>query len=185
MNGDSIYEKKGRVRKPRVHITYEVQTDGAKERKELPFVVGVVGDFSGDPTEKLKPLTDREFVEIDRDNFDEVMARMKPGLNLRVENTLKGDGSEFGVQLKFEKMEDFEPGNIAKQVEPLRELLETRNKIKDLQSRLETSAELEEELEKILKSSKHLEDLGKELGITPAAPNSQNPLGSSGRPSNS
>ena len=162
---DDIYKKRERVRKPRIHITYEVETNGAKERRELPFVVGVVGDFSGDPTEKLDKLADHEFVEIDRDNFDEVLARMKPGLNVRVENTLKGDGSEIGVQLKFGKMEDFEPGNVVQQVEPLRKLLETRNKLKELQAKMEISADLEEELEKILKSSEHLEKLAGELGV--------------------
>jgi len=164
MAGD-IFKKRERVRKPRIHISYDVETNGATERRELPFVVGVVGDFSGDPTEKLDKLDDRKFVEIDRDNFDEVLARMKPGLNLRVENTLKGDGSEFGVQLKFDKMEDFEPGNVVQQVEPLRKLLEKRNKLKELQAKMELSADLEEELEKILKSSEHLEKLAGELGV--------------------
>jgi len=174
---ESIFDRKERVRKPRVHIKYEVETNGAREVKDLPFVVGVVGDLSGDPTEKLKPLADREFVEIDRDNFDEVLARMKPGLNLRVENTLKGDGSEFGVQLKFEKMEDFEPGNLVQQIEPLRKLLETRNKIKELQSKMDISAEFEEELEKILKNSEHLEKLAGELGM-PKLPAPDKPSGS-------
>lgn len=171
MNGDTIYNKRERVRKPRVHITYEVETEGAKERKEIPFVVGVVGDFSGDPTEPLKPLAEREFVQIDRDNIDEVLARMKPGLTLRVENTLQGDGSEFGVQLKFEKMEDFEPGRLVQQVKPLRELQEIRNKIKDLQGKTESSAELENQLKNILGSSEHLEALAKELGLSgPGSP---------------
>ena len=93
---ESVHKKLERVRKPRVHITYEVEIGDAQEVKELPFVVGVLGDFSGDPTEPLQPLKDRKFVQIDRDNFNEVMARMTPGLNLRVENTLKGDGTEIG-----------------------------------------------------------------------------------------
>src|SRR6516164_7939368 len=107
----SIHDKLERVRKPRVHITYQVETEGAEVIKELPFVVGVLGDFSGNPTAPLKPLKDRKFIQIDRDNFNEVMARMTPGLNLRVQNTLKNDGSELPVQLKFESMEDFEPAN--------------------------------------------------------------------------
>src|SRR5512143_3437306 len=102
----SIHDKLKRVRPPRVHITYDVETEGAVVQKDLPFVVGVMGDFSGDPTEALKPLNDRKFVQIDRDNFNDVMARMTPGLNLKVDNTLKGDGSEMGVQLKFSSMED-------------------------------------------------------------------------------
>jgi type VI secretion system protein ImpB len=164
-NGD-IYDKKERVRKPRVHISYDVETNGAKERKELPFVVGVVGDFSGDPSEKLKPLTEREFVKVDRDNFDEVLARMKPGLDIRVKNTLKGDDSEFGVRLDFKSMEDFEPGRVAHQVEPLRKLMEACRKIKDLQSKIATSPELEAELEKILESTEHLQKLAGELGVS-------------------
>ncbi|MGE0482450.1 MAG: type VI secretion system contractile sheath small subunit, partial [Phycisphaerae bacterium] len=94
----SMPHKITRVRKPRVHITYDVETNGAMVKRELPFVVGVLGDFSGNPTEKLPPLRDRKFVQIDRDNFDQVLANMKPGLKLRVENTLQGDGSEMSVQ---------------------------------------------------------------------------------------
>ena len=110
----SIHDKLKRVRQPRVHITYDVETEGAVVEKELPFVVGVLGDFSGNPTEPLKPLKDRKFVQIDRDNFNDVMARMTPGLNLSVENTLKGDGSEMAVQLKFNSIEDFEPANVVR-----------------------------------------------------------------------
>ena len=109
MGSESINEKLKRVRAPRVHITYEVETEGASVVKELPFVVGVLGDFSGQPTEPLKPLKDRKFIQIDRDNFNDVMGRMTPGLNLRVKNTLKDDGSELGVQLKFSSMDDFAP----------------------------------------------------------------------------
>src|ERR671933_2549446 len=108
MGSESLQKKLDRVRKPRVHITYDVETEGAAVTKELPFVIGVLGDFSGDPTEPLKPLRDRKFIQIDRDNFDDVMARMTPGLNIRVENTLKGDGSEMGLQLKFSNIGDFD-----------------------------------------------------------------------------
>src|SRR5438067_8503674 len=103
----SIHDKLERVRKPRVHITYQVETEGAQVEKELPFVVGVLGDFSGNPTQPLKPLKDRKFIQIDRDNFNEILSRMTPGLNLKVENTLKGDGSEMPVSLKFNSIEDF------------------------------------------------------------------------------
>src|SRR5712671_5724415 len=139
----SIHDKLERVRKPRVHITYQVETEGAEIEKELPFVVGVLGDFSGNPTEPLKPLKDRKFIQIDRDNFNDVMARMTPGLNLRVENTLKGDGSEMAVELKFRSIEDFEPGRIVDQVEPLKKLLEARNKLRDLLTTVDKSAKLE------------------------------------------
>ena len=98
----SVHDKLARVRKPRVHITYDVETEGAQIERELPFVVGVMGDFSGDPTEPLKPLTDRKFIQIDRDNFNDVMARMTPGLNIKVDNTLAGDGSEMAVQAEVQ-----------------------------------------------------------------------------------
>src|SRR3954452_4477128 len=129
---ESIHDKLSRVRKPRVHITYQVETEGAVVEKELPFVVGVLGDFSGNPTQPLKPLKDRKFIQIDRDNFNDVMSRMTPGLNLKVENTLAGDGSQMPVQLKFNSMDDFAPGAVAEKVEPLRQLQETREKLRDL-----------------------------------------------------
>ncbi len=160
---ESIHQKLVRVRKPRVHITYEVETEGAVVQKELPFVVGVIGDFSGNPTEPLKPLRERKFIQIDRDNFNEVMARMTPGLTLKVPNTLKGDGSEMGVQLKFSSMEDFEPANVARQVEPLRKLLETRQKLRDLQTKVDVSDKLEGVLENVLQNSEGRERL-KEFG---------------------
>ena len=95
----SVHDKLNRVRKPRVHISYEVETEGAQIQRELPFVIGVMGDFSGDPTQPLRPLAERKFTQIDRDNFNDVMARMAPGLNLKVENTLADDGSQMAVNL--------------------------------------------------------------------------------------
>src|SRR4051812_46418922 len=139
----SVHEKLARVRKPRVHITYDVETEGAVVAKELPFVVGVLGDLSGDPTEPLKPLRDRKFIQIDRDNFNDVLGRMTPGLKLKVENTLADDGSQMAVDLKFKSMADFEPGRVVDQVEPLRKLLETRNQLRDLMSKVDRSEDLE------------------------------------------
>lgn len=162
----SVHDKLNRVRKPRVHITYDVETEGAAEVKELPFVVGVLGDFSGDPTEPLKPLKERKFIQIDRDNFDQVMHRMSPGLKLRVENTMKGDGSEIPVELKFESIEDFEPGRVVNQVEPLRKLLETRNQLRDLMAKADSSEQLETLLESILQDETQLAALRAELGTT-------------------
>ena len=163
--GASIHDKLKRVRKPRVHITYEVETEGAVVQKELPFVVGVVGDFSGDPTEKLKPLKDRKFIQIDRDNFNDVLKRMTPGVNMRVENTIAGDGSEMAVQLKFNSIDDFEPANVANQVEPLRKLLDTRNKLRDLLTKVDRSDDLENVLEQVLKNTDDLKKLSSELGV--------------------
>jgi type VI secretion system protein ImpB len=160
----SIHDKLERVRKPRVHITYQVETEGAEIEKELPFVVGVMGDFSGNPTEPLKPLKDRKFIQIDRDNFNDVMARMTPGLNLKVENTLKGDGSEMAVGLKFSSMEDFEPGRIVQQVDPLRQLQETREKLRDLLTKVDRSEDLEGMLERVLQNADDLKKLQADLG---------------------
>ena len=159
----SVHDKLKKVRKPRVHITYDVETEGAVEVKELPFVIGVMGDFSGDPTEPLKPLKDRKFIQIDRDNFDQVMRRMSPGLKLRVENTLKADGSTMPVELSFQSIEDFEPGRVVEQVEPLRKLLETRNKLRDLMAKADGSEKLESLLEGILQDEEQLKVLQSEL----------------------
>ncbi len=164
----SVHDKLSRVRTPRVHITYQVETEGAQVEKELPFVVGVLGDFSGNPTEPLKPLKDRKFIQIDRDNFNDIMGRMTPGLNMKVENTLKGDGSEMSVQLKFNSIDDFEPGRVVKQVEPLRKLLETRDKLRDLLTKVDRSEDLENVLERVLQNTDELKKLSADLGV--AAP---------------
>jgi len=164
MPAESIHDKLSRVRKPRVHITYQVETEGAVVEKELPFVVGVLGDFSGNPTQPLKPLKDRKFIQIDRDNFNDVMARMTPGLNVRVPNTLADDGTEMAVQLKFNAIEDFEPGRVVEQVEPLKKLLDTRNKLRDILTKVDRSDELEGILERVLQNADELKKLQTELG---------------------
>lgn len=161
----SVHDKLNRVRKPRVHITYEVETEGAEVVKELPFVVGVMGDFSGDPTAPLKPLAERKFVQIDRDNFNDVMARIAPGLNLKVDNTLADDGSQMSVSLKFRSMDDFEPQNVAQQVPALKAMLETRAKLRDLMSKADRSEELERLLEQVLQDEKKLKELSSQLGL--------------------
>lgn len=163
---ESVHKKLDRVRKPRVHITYDIETEGAVVVKELPFVVGVLGDFSGSPTEPLKPLKDRKFVNIDRDNFNDVMRRMTPGLEFRAENTLANDGSEIAVKLKFSSMEDFEPARVVEQVEPLKKLLETRNRLRDLLSAVDRGDGLEAELEKILQDTERVQKLASEMGLS-------------------
>ena len=159
---ESVHKKLERVRKPRVHIKYDVETEGAVVEKELPFVVGVMGDFSGDPTRKLEDLRDRKFVQIDRDNFDKVMERMAPGLNLKIANKLTGEG-EMGLNLKFNKMEDFEPARIVDQVEPLKKLQETREKLRELLTKADRSDDLEHLLEDILKDKDALQRLSDEI----------------------
>jgi type VI secretion system protein ImpB len=161
----SIHDKLNRVRKPRVHITYEVETEGAQIMRELPFVVGIMGDFSGDPTTALKPLADRKFTQIDRDNFNDVMANMAPGLKLKVDNKLADDGTQVAVDLKFTSMDDFDPVQVVKQVPALAALLETREKLRDLMSKADRSQELENLLEQVLRSEQELKSLSGELGI--------------------
>lgn len=164
----SIHDKLNRVRKPRVHITYEVETEGAQILRELPFVVGIMGDFSGDPTTPLRPLTDRKFTQIDRDNFNDVMANMAPGLKLKVDNKLADDGTQMDVDLKFSSLDDFEPARVANQVPALAALLQTREKLRDLMSKVDRSQELETLLEQVLRSEDELKSLSGELGIKKA-----------------
>lgn len=166
---ESNQSKLSRVRKPRVHITYDVEIGDAVVSKEIPFVMGVMGDFSGNPTEPLKKLTDRKFTSIDRDNFNDVMASMTPGLNMRVENTLAGDGSEMAVALEFKSMDDFDPGKIVEQVEPLKKMQEARDQLRDLLTNMDKTDNLEEKLEDILKNTEKATELAGELGIEPTA----------------
>ena len=163
---ESVQQKLKRVRAPRVQISYDVETEGAEVRKELPFVVGVMGDFSGKPYEPLKPLRDRKFTQIDRDNFDDVMQRMTPGAEFKVENTLAEDGSLLPVSLKFKSMSDFEPAAVVEQVEPLRKLLAVRNKLRDLMSKVDRSEELENILEEVLQNTEKLGELSAQLGLS-------------------
>ena len=153
-------------RPARVSITYDVETNGAIEKKELPMVMGVLSDLSGDPTAPLKSYRDRKFVEIDRDNFNQVMKSMNAGLNLRVDNTLSDNEDEqMAVNLKFESMDDFEPVNIVKQVPALKRLMDTRNKLRDLLTKSDRSEELTEILEKALQDKDAMKKLAEELGI--------------------
>ena len=161
----SVHDKLNRVRKPRVHITYDVETGGAAIERELPFIVGVMGDFAGDPSEPLKPLAERKFTQIDRDNFNDVMARVAPGLNMKVENTLAGDGSEVAVNLKFRTMDDFEPARVAEQVPALKALMDTRAKLRDLMSKVDNSEKLEELLDEVLQDEAKLKTLSEQLGL--------------------
>ena len=160
---ESVQKKLNRVRKPRVHITYDVETEGATVTKELPFVVGVIGDFSGKSYEPLKPVRDRKFTQIDRDNFDDVMRRMTPGAQFKVDNTLTGGDSQMSVELRFKSMEDFEPAAVVDQVEPLRKLLAVRNKLRDLMAKVDRSEELEGLLEQVLQNTDKLASLASEL----------------------
>jgi type VI secretion system protein ImpB len=147
-----------RVRSPRVQVTYDVETRGAIEKKELPFLMGVLGDFTGN-TAPAKKLKDRRFVNIDRDNFDGVMKDMAPSLNFRVENKLSGDDSKLNVELNFRSMDDFGPERVAQQVEPLRKLMEVRQRLSDLRNKMAGNDKLEELLRDIIEDTDKRKEL--------------------------
>ena len=167
MPKESINKKIERNNPARVHLEYEVETNGAIQVKELPFVAGVIADLNGDavvdPEAKKKP----KFVEIDRDNFDKVMARMAPRLVLKVDNKMRNDDSKIPVELKFKSMEDFEPQKIAEKVEPLRMLLEVRKKLANLRSSLDGNEKLTRLLQKIVEDQEEREKLRAELAGRP------------------
>jgi type VI secretion system protein ImpC len=160
---ESVHRKLERVRPPRVHITYDVEVGDAIQLKELPFVMGVLGDFSGNPAEALPRLKDRKFVEVTPDNFDDVLKSMKPRLQIKVDNKLKDDGSKLGMELKFESLDDFAPDRVAQQVEPLRKLLELRQQLADLRGSLQGNDKLEEILQSMLNDEGRLNQLKNEL----------------------
>ena len=147
---ESLQHKLDRVRRPRVHITYDVETGGAMKKVELPFVVGVLADLSGQPKEALKPLKERKAVYIDRDNFNDVLAKAGVRLALRVPNKLTDPNSKLAVELNFKGMDDFEPARVAEQIGPLKKLLEMREELTELLSRMEGNDKLGELLESIL-----------------------------------
>lgn len=165
MPKESLQKKIGRVRPPRVQITYDVETGGAIEKKELPFVVGVLADLSGQPDKPLLTVKDRKFVEIDRDNFDKVLAKTEPRLAFKVDNKLSNDDTKIGVELRFSNMEDFEPQNVAEQVEPLRKLIELRRKLSNLRSSLYGNDKLDKMLQQILNDDQELNKLCGEVGL--------------------
>ena len=162
----SVQKKLERVRPPRVHVSYDVETGGAIEIKELPFVMGVLGDFSGQPVDPLPRLKDRRFVEVTPDNFDSVLESMKPHLAFSVENKLSEDpdAGQLKVGLDFKSMDDFAPENVAKQVKPLRELLDLRSRLNDLKGTLQTNEKLDEVLLEAVSNTEKLNKLRTELG---------------------
>jgi len=162
---ESLQHKIDRVRPPRVQITYDVEIGGAIELKELPFVLGVMGDFVGKPEEALAPLKSRKFVEVDPDNFNQILAGMSPRLAYTIENKLQDDGSKMGVELKFTSIEDFEPDAIVQQVEPLRKLVEARQKLADLRSKMDGNEKLENLLEDVISNADKQKQLSDALGM--------------------
>ena len=165
MARESLQHKLDRVRSPRVHITYDVEVGGAIELKELPFVVGVLGDFTGQPEQPLPRLKERKFVEVNPDNFDTVLEGMKPHLAFAVENKLseEPDAPNLKIDLRFKSMDDFEPENVARQVKPLKELLDLRTRLADLRGSLQGNDKLEELLLEAVGNSEKLEKLKGEM----------------------
>ncbi len=162
---ESLQHKLDRVRSPRVHITYDVETGGAIEKKELPFVMGIFGDFTGQPEEPLPKLKDRKFVEVNPDNFDSVLAAMKPHLAFAVENKISDDpdAGQIRANLRFRSLEDFDPTNVAKQIKPLKELLDLRTKLSDLRGSLQGNDRLDEALQAALRDTGKLDQLKSEI----------------------
>ena len=161
MASKSTQHKLDRVRPPRVHVTYDVEVGDAIEMKELPFVMGVLGDFTGQPEQPLPRLRDRKFVEVNPDNFDQVLEGMKPHLSFSIENKLseEPDAPKLKVDLHFKSMDDFEPENVARQVKPLAELLDLRTRLADLRGSLQGNDKLDELLMDAVSNSEKLEKL--------------------------
>jgi type VI secretion system protein ImpB len=162
---ESLQHTLDRVRAPRVQITYDVEIGDAIEMKEIPFVVGVLADLSGKPDQPLPKVKDRKFVEIDRDNFNQVLAGMKPRLAYKVDNKLTDDDSKMAVELRFKSLDDFHPERVAEQVTPVRKLVEARKRLSDLLAKLDGNDKLDDLLQDVLASTDSIEKLGQEAGV--------------------
>ena len=165
MPKESLQKKVGRVRPPRVHITYDVQVGDAIEKRDLPFVAGVLADLSGMPDKPLPPISKRKFVDIDRDNFNDVMKKIAPRLAFKVQNRLSEDDTKLNVELRFESMDDFQPAAIAGQITPLRKLLELRSSLANLRSSLIGNEKLDNLLQEMVQNQEKLRQAGAEAGI--------------------
>lgn len=164
---ESLQKEIGRTRPPRVHITYDVETNGAIEKKEIPFVVGVLADLAGHPKEPLPPVKEREFVEISRDNFDKVLAGIGPRIVFKVDNKLTDEDTRYSIELKFSSMEDFAPARVAEQIDPLREMLELRRKLANLKSSLSGNDKLENLLQGVIHNTERFNKLKSEVSGGP------------------
>jgi type VI secretion system protein ImpB len=165
MAKESTQQKLSRVRAPRVHITYDVEVGGAIELKELPFVMGVLGDFTGQPDPTMPPLKDRKFVEVTPDNFDQVLNKMSPHVAFSVDNKLIKGAQPLNVKLNFTELADFEPEQVARKIEPLKELLDLRSKLSDLRGSLQGNDKLDEILHKVISNTEDQRKLSSELGL--------------------
>ncbi|MBI5062905.1 MAG: type VI secretion system contractile sheath small subunit [Desulfatitalea sp.] len=162
---DSTQDKLKRVRPPRVHITYDVETGDAVQQKEIPFVVGVLSDLSGNPEKPLPPIKDRKYVEVDRDNLDEIMEGVKPRLAYAVDNKIEESSeARIAVELTFKSLDDFHPERIAEQVEPIRKLVEARKKLYNLMAKLDGNDKLEALLQEVISSTDKLKQIAEASG---------------------
>lgn len=156
---ESVQKRLQKVRPPRVQMTYDVEIGDAIENKELPFVMGVVGDFGGNSEVEQKRLKERKFIGIDRDNFDEVLKGVEPRAAYGVPNELSDEGGQIQVDLRFKSLDDFRPESVVEQVAPLRRLLEARTKLADLRNKLAGNDKLEDILNDVLNSTEKLAQL--------------------------
>jgi type VI secretion system protein ImpB len=169
----SVQHKLDRVRRPRVQITYDVETNGALQKVELPFVVGVLADLSGQPTEALRPLKERKLVNIDRDNFNDVLAKAAPRVAMKVQNRLTDEDTKLAVELKFKHIEDFEPAKVAEQVPALKRLLDMRLELTQLLSKMEGNDKLDQLLGEVLNNTEKAKALAKHMGVTDTEPGTE------------
>lgn len=163
---ESLQHKLDRVRRPRVQITYDVETNGAMQKTELPFVMGIMADLSGSPKEALRPMKERKFTSIDRDNFNDVLAKSAPRLTMKVDNKLTGEAdSKLAVELNFKHMDDFEPARVAEQIPAMKELMDMRLRLTQLLSKMEGNDKLEAMLADVLSNTEKAVALAKEMGV--------------------
>ena len=163
MARESTQQKLSRVRAPRVQITYDVEVGNAIELKELPFVMGVLGDLTGQPEQPLAALKDRKFVEINPDNFDSVLKGMQPHLKFSVENKLSSKAGQVAVDLHFESFDDFSPAKVAEQVGPIKELLDLRTRLSNLRGSLQGNDQLDQALFDAVSKTEELNKLRGEI----------------------
>jgi type VI secretion system protein ImpB len=161
----SMAKKLDRVRRPRVQISYDVETNGAMQKIELPFVVGVLADLSGQPASPLRSLKERKATNIDRDNFNDVLAKSTPRVAMKVQNRLTSEDTKLAVELKFKSMDDFDPARIAEQVPALKKLLEMRLELTQLLSKMEGNDKLDQLLADVLSNTEKAKELAAQMGI--------------------
>lgn len=159
---DSVQKKIAKVRAPRVHLTYDVEVGDSMETKEIPFVVGVLGEFSGDSKLEQPRFKDKKFVEVDLDTFDEVMSGLAPQASFRVRNDLSDKGGEFAVDLAFNSIDDFRPEAVAEQIEPLKQLVQARDRLADLRNKISANEKLEDLLDDVLKNTEQVKKMAEQ-----------------------